>query len=260
MLDYEETITCELCGADIAPGCGEENYDGYICEDCMQKLSPFLDDLDILSTEDLQEQLVLRRENREKLNGFHPTRSFALPGMTEKIYLDDRSRTFLVTEDKNIGEENPDILSLDEVVDAVVEIEDGREKIGDHLYRYSYDLFFCISLDHSYLSEIRFALMEAPLQFESSEKSFLGFGGFDPETQPAYQAVMQFGEDLSDALMDAEEEPNRRYVLRHGEFSLGGSHQEQPEQKEETSVLCPWCGGRTRIDGSGCCEHCGGNL
>ena len=256
MLDYEEATACELCGAAIAPGAGEETYDGYICEGCRKKLSPFLTDLDILATEDLQEQLELRKGNLQKLLRFQPTRSFFLPGMEEKVYLDDRTRTFLVALGRNLREENPEILSLEDVLDAEVEIEDEREEIGDHLYRYSYDLSFRIDLDHSYLSEIRFPLNREPLQFESREKSFLGFGGFDPETQPAYQAVLQFGEDLSNALMDGEEEPNRRYGVKPGEFSLDAK---EPAQEENT-VECPWCGGRTHVDGSGCCEHCGGGL
>ena len=265
-MDLDEMFTCELCGKEINPEYAEEIYDGYICEECSLKLSPFMQELDIAEIEDLEEQISLREENQEKLESFRPTRSFYLPGMTEKIFLDDVSKTFLITDGFNLRQENPDIIPLNQVLDASVEVSDDREEIGDHLYNYTYDLQFRIELEHPYLTEITFALCPEPLSFESSEKSFMGFGGFDPEEEPSYRQSVDFGQDLSDALLDMEEEVNHKYDLKRGEFQLGESSCQ--EDKEENDVpaeegqvaVCPWCGCRTHVGSDFRCEHCGGNL
>ena len=260
----DEEYLCGLCGNPVDPETGTEYYDGWICEDCLAKLSPWIEDFEALDQDDLEEQLQLREENRKALKEFCPTRSFALPGMTEKIYLDDEKGTFLVTENRDILEENPDLFSLEEVIDASLQVDDDREKLGDHLYDYSYDLSFEIVLDHAYVDEIVFSLHPETLHFESEEKSFLGFGGFEPDEQPAYRAIAEFGQDLSDALTGMEEEINHRYDVRPGEFRLTeassqeASGEELPDSGEVT--VCPWCGVRTHVTGDLRCEHCGGNL
>ena len=272
----EDNYTCVLCGAETDEELGLEVGDGWICEDCAACLSPWVseEDLEFADTEDLEEQVSLREENQEKLEDFCPTRSFYLPGMTEKVYLDDETKTFIVTEDNNIRLENPDLITLEQVMDASVEVEDDREEIGDHLYLYSYNLSLHIELDHPYLSDILFPLHAEPLTFESSEKSFLGFGGFDPEEMPAYQSLASFGQDLADALTDCEEEINHRYDVRPGEFNLGQElsyeeeeDQELPEEEpasdgpaEGDVITCPWCGCRTHVGKNFRCESCGGSL
>ena len=270
-MNQDKICSCVLCGEETDEEFGLEVYDGWICENCAARLSPWIseEDLELAETEDLEEQLRLREENQSLLEDFTPTRSFYLPGMTEKIYLDDESRRFLITEDLNILEENPDIISLDDVTDASVAVEDDRQEIGDHLYEYSYLLSVELSLDHPYLSDLSFSLHQEPLTFESSEKSFLGFGGFDPEEEPTFQSIERFGQDLCDALTDCEEEINHKYDVRPGAFRLGSlpEDEEEPEEEMEEAdsgegdvVICPWCGCRTHVTGNFRCEHCDGNL
>ena len=265
-MEREENMDCVLCGTPVDPEYGEEVYDGWICEDCAQKLSPWVSDLEMLELEDLEEQLDMREENLELLKDFHPTRSFYLPGMSEKIFLDDENKRFLVTDGFDIRRENPDIISLDEVVDAEVLVDEEREEIGDGLYQYSYNLSMDISLDHPYLEHIDFLLNAEPLVYESEKKPFLGFGGFDPSEEEGYQYVEGFGYDIFEALMGTEEEINHRYDVRPGEFQLGEipEPEEEPEKTEVPvageSMVCPWCGSRTRINEDYRCEHCGGNL
>ena len=273
-MDMEEELLCELCGEPVDEEYGAETGDGWICEDCASLLSPWMEDLEFTDTEDLEDQIAAREQNLEDLQDFVPTRSFYIPGMDYKLFLDDETGRFLVTEGFHILDENPDILSLEDVMDASVEVEDQREDLQDDLYLYSYNLYMHIELDHPYLSNILIPLNREPLTFESSEKSFLGFGGFDPSEEVSYRNLEDFGQDLSDALLGLEEEINHRYDVKPGEFCLDQDESEEDDPEEESDpedspaeapgegdvVICPWCGCRTHVTRNFRCEHCDGNL
>ena len=117
------------------------------------------------------------------------------------------------------------------------------------------------------MGDISFPLNEQPLEYMSQEKGFLGFGGFDPEGQEDYDALMALGEKIENVLYSEDDgTDDEKYRVNPRDFALrvepqvgvqlDGDNRFSPDQV----VICPWCGSKTRVTGSFCCEHCGGNL
>ena len=262
---------CVLCGNPIDPEVDMEVMSGYLCEDCVLKTSPWFEEFQYAETEDLRNQIRLRQENLDRLRDFVPSRCF---GEETMVVVDDSHKTFMVTSEYDLSLENPELISVSDVIDCSVTVEQEREDLGDKTYCYSYQFVVDIDLNHPYLDHICFPLNEEPLSYESQEKSFLGFGGFDPEEEPDYQQLQDVAQAIEDVLNDLEDPEDRtaEFDCDPEDFYVGdGETEEDPEEEdgeEETSdpqdpfagmVICPWCGCRTRVD-SGVCTHCGGGL
>lgn len=258
-MSHSQQVTCELCGKTIGPSGNYELLDGYLCQECADQLSPWFNEFDMAEPEELEEQIRLREENQEKIPDFHPTRKF---GDQIKVVVDDQAKTFVVTDSTDLWEDNPDIISFDECINCSVDVQKDCAEIGRKRYRYTYDFQVTLDLDHAYLSEITFPLNAETLAYESSEKSFLGMGGFDPGDQEDYLHYARMGETLENVLMDLEDDQDStdEYDVQAGEFLVDGAGLEEVDTLPGETVVCPWCGCRTRVTEDFHCENCGGNL
>lgn len=271
----EEQEVCRLCGREVYEDSAVEILDGYICEECSCRLSPWFKGQDMAEIEELESQIQAREENFEALRDFHPTRQF---GDGPMVLVDDDAKTFVALKDCCLEDENPEIIPIQDVIDCSVDVEEEREKIGSGLYRYSYQFYVKIDLDHPYLDEIAFYLNEDPLCYESEEKSFLGLGGFDPENEEDYQYLARMSSTLEDVLNDLEDPDDRtdEYDIdpeafestdeedyeddSEEEYDENEDYEEESENSEDSFIRCPWCGSRIRADYEGNCPHCGGSL
>ena len=69
---------CDICGEKIGLLGNRKLSDGNLCKDCAAKLSPWFTERKQSTVEEIREQLRLREENRQKLAGFHPTRTIGV--------------------------------------------------------------------------------------------------------------------------------------------------------------------------------------
>lgn len=256
---------CDFCGQEIRSVVNTELLDGHICPDCAALLSPwFTEDLDCMEVDEIRQQLEGRERNRRQLKSFHPTRKFGYPTM---VVVDDDAQTFVVTDSKDLLGTNPDILRIQDVDYCMSDVHKDRSEIGPKRYRYSYTFKMDIGVEHPYIDEITYALNEEPLQYESTEKGFLGMGGFDPEGEPDYDDLAALAEKIENVLTGEDDgTDDEKYRVQKGEFDGRPQKQEESLSDEDGRIAagkvvnCPWCGCKTPVNDKFVCVHCGGPL
>lgn len=216
---------CDICGEKIGLLGNRKLSDGNLCKDCAAKLSPWFTERKQSTVEEIREQLRLREENRQKLAGFHPTRTI---GVDTKVYVDEPGKTFIVTGAKDIMKANPDLIRMDQVADCQMDIRHTRtelkrenaqgEKVSydPPVYEYDYTFWMEISvIGHPYIGSIRFRLNDRDITIRSeARRSLLGMPTDDihPEFNVEYReylematlivAVMKLGSDPQAAAAD----------------------------------------------------------
>lgn len=216
---------CDICGEKIGLLDNRKLSDGNLCKDCAAKLSPWFTERKQSTVEEIREQLRLREENRQKLAGFHPTRTI---GVDTKVYVDEPGKTFIVTGAQDIMKANPDLIRMDQVADCQMDIRHTRtelkrenaqgEKVSydPPVYEYDYTFWMEISvIGHPYIGSIRFRLNDRDITIRSeARRSLLGMPTDDihPEFNVEYReyletatlivAVMKLGSDPQAAAAD----------------------------------------------------------
>lgn len=216
---------CDICGEKIGLLGNRKLSDGNLCKDCAAKLSPWFTERKQSTVEEIREQLRLREENRQKLAGFHPTRTI---GVDTKVYVDEPGKTFIVTGAQDIMKANPDLIRMDQVADCQMDIRHTRtelkrenaqgEKVSydPPVYEYDYTFWMEISvIGHPYIGSIRFRLNDRDITIRSeARRSLLGMPTDDihPEFNVEYReylematlivAVMKLGSDPQAAAAD----------------------------------------------------------
>lgn len=209
---------CDICGEKIGLLGNRKLSDGNLCKDCAAKLFPWFTERKQSTVEEIREQLRLREENRQKLAGFHPTRTI---GVDTKVYVDEPGKTFIVTGAQDIMKANPDLIRMDQVADCQMDIRHTRtelkrenaqgEKVSydPPVYEYDYTFWMEISvIGHPYIGSIRFRLNDRDITIRSeARRSLLGMPTDDihPEFNVEYReylematlivAVMKIGSD-----------------------------------------------------------------
>ncbi len=160
---------CDICGDEIGLLGNKKLADGNLCKHCAEKLSPYFDDRRNSTVEEIARQLRYREENAKRLVDFHPT---LMLGMKTKIYLDEEKGAFLVSyrNDWRVG--NPDIISLNSVVDCTYRVIENRSEVKDKTpegryvsynpprYTYSYQFLITIAVDTPWFQSISFELTD----------------------------------------------------------------------------------------------------
>lgn len=216
---------CDICGEKIGLLGNRKLSDGNLCKDCAAKLSLWFTERKQSTVEEIREQLRLREENRQKLAGFHPTRTI---GVDTKVYVDEPGKTFIVTGAQDIMKANPDLIRMDQVADCQMDIRHTRtelkrenaqgEKVSydPPVYEYDYTFWMEISvIGHPYIGSIRFRLNDRDITIRSeARRSLLGMPTDDihPEFNVEYReylematlivAVMKIGSDPQAAAAD----------------------------------------------------------
>ncbi len=160
---------CDICGEKIGLLGNRKLDDGNLCKDCARKLSPFFTGRRRATVESIREHLQYREENERELSTFHPTRVL---GNETKIYLDEAAGRFVVSGMTDWRSANPDLISLSQVMNVDVAIEEHREELYQKTedgkresynpprYKVEYEFTMRLQVDSPWFQEISFELTQ----------------------------------------------------------------------------------------------------
>lgn len=266
---------CDVCGEKISLLGNKKLADGNLCKNCEAKLSPWFSERKQSTLQEIKEQLAYREENKEAVRVFHTTRTL---GRNTKVLIDEDAKKFMVTSAGNLENANPDVLDFSQVTGCDVDVkehkneEKRKDKDGNMVsynpprYKYSYDFYMSIYVNHPYFNEISFRINSSAVEtgahsvYEQPQLNTIqrgtGLGDTLMKTVVAamdnqstykvanaeYQDNMNIAEDIKSTLMQARQEI-RDEIKR----------QNAPKR----TIVCPYCGATTTPDSAGCCEYCG---
>jgi len=277
---------CDFCGGEIGLFGNRKLEDGNMCKECAQKLSPWFSDRRSSTVAEIKEQLEYREANREKVAAFRTTRTL---GDSMKILLDEDAGTFMVTDQRNLQEANPDVLAFSDVTGCVLDIDEDRTEImredrdGNEIsynpprYTYEYDFYITIQVRNPYFDEIRFRLNDSTVEIEQNQAVRMGMGGPGGRApgmnrMPGGPGMNRMGAGPGMGHMAGSINPEMNIEYRRyremGEEIRAALLQIRQQTRDEAvaaaapkaAVTCPYCGATTMPDASGCCEFCGGAL
>jgi len=252
LFDVFKKKECSICGGEIGLLGNRKLADGNMCKHCAAKLSPWFEDRRESSIEEIHEQLRYREQNKEAVAAFHATDSY---GKIKKLLMDEDARKFCVAEERDLSD-NPDILDYSQLLGCEIDIDERRneEKTKDkegHLvsyrpprYKYYYDFFVKLRVEHPYFDEMKFKLN--PYSIETTHgQAVPEFRKPDPGLNMEYHECEEMARDIKAAVLRARQA--QRVAARE-------------EAKPKAVVTCPNCGATTTPDAKGCCEYCGGSV
>lgn len=226
---------CDICGEKIGLIGNKKLDDGNMCKKCAKKLSPWFSDRRSSSISDIKEQLAYREDNKKKISAFNITRRL---GESPRVLLDDAKGKFMVSYDDNYIDENPDVLSISDVVDCILDIDERKTEImrqdkdGKEIsymirrYDYSYDFNMIIKVRNAYFDEISFSLNSYRV---------------DGNSRSEYENYNQIGEEICMAL--SREDSN--------------TYGNDTKTSTKGPGFCSYCGAATKGDGGSYCSSCG---
>ena len=111
-------------------------------------------------------------------------------------------------------------------------------------YKYSYDFFVLLRVEHPYFDQMKFKLN--PYSIETTNgQAVPEFRKPDPGLDMEYHQYEEMARDIKAAVLRARQA--QRMAARE-------------EAKPKAAVTCPNCGATTMPDEHGCCEYCGGSV
>ena len=238
---------CSVCGQKVGTLFHRKLEDGYLCKDCTAKLSPFFSERRSSTAEEIRRQLEYREDNRQKLEGFHITRTL---GRDMKVHLDEDARKLVITRARDIQAENPDLLDFDQITGVDVDVNESqseyrrRDSEGKMIsyvpprYTFSAGLRVIIHVNSPWFDSITVPIassvtLNAGNPLPASMRPV-------PASNREFAECLQVAEEIRRILTDAREAGRAEAV------------------KPKKAVICPCCGATTIPDAAGCCEYCGG--
>ena len=272
-----EKKNCDICGGEIGLLGNRKLDDGNLCKNCAAKLSPWFSERRHSTVAQIKEQLDYREANLEEVKKFHTTRSL---GTDKKILIDEDARKFVITSARDLVAANPDVIDFSQVTGCIFDIDEDRDEImtqdkegksvsyDPKRYKYSYDFYITVQVNHPYFDEMKFKLnnhsvntgenriggMRSSQQIDNFGKSTAGavlggvIGALNAMSNtnmgymsPEYEQYKQMGEEIKAILTGARE------AVR-------------AEAAPKRAVICPYCNATTVPDANGRCEYCGGSI
>ena len=114
---------CDICGEKIGLLGNRKLDDGNLCKECAKKLSTWFEERRHSTVEDIKQQLEYREANKEKVQNFRITRRITTKKYT--VFLDETQGNFTIAHNLDT-KENPDILSLSDVVQCNMDVKQDR--------------------------------------------------------------------------------------------------------------------------------------
>lgn len=191
---------CSICGKDLGIFIDNKLADGYLCNECRSKLSPWFNFSRQLRLGEVSEQLAFREENKELVEAFNVT---AAVGEDTTIYIDEDKLQLCVTSSTNIRQANPDILDFGQISGFTTDISEHRteaKKKGDDgkmvsydppRYDYEYDVHFIIFVNHPYFNQMKFKVNQSDIEIKyvPEEEQVAKVYHFDDRRTPASRYV-----------------------------------------------------------------------
>ena len=265
LFDMFKKKNCDLCGGEIGLLGNRKLEDGNCCKHCANKLSRWFDERRHSTVAQIRDQLTYRAENAEALKAFQPTKVI---GEENLVYIDEKTRRFFVASSQDYMDENPDILSFDQVLSCELDVDEHREEITREVtdkegntkqvsynpkrFLYQYNFEMKLRVNHPYFDDMDFRLNDRTLELESSGTSVgglfsYGVGTIDPTRDINYRSYVSMGEEIVQILTSREEAPAAAPVAQEPEAPVA-----------EGPKVCPNC--NAPADGSKFCQYCGSKL
>ncbi len=273
---------CDICEEKIGLLGNRKLEDGNLCKNCAKKLSPFFSERRHSTVDEIRGQLAYREENRMRLDGFHPDRSF---GRNEKVYIDTASGAFIVSRYSDWRDENPDLISLSQVIGCDTDVREHREeqyykdsegnrkRYEPPRYEYDYSFHITIQVDSPWFSEIDLELSEGRRpdsrysqlyhdyeteMYELSNALTRKYApqqtGFTPsqnyaQKQPVQQPAYTVAQTANGWSCSCGTVNKGKFCMECGSPKPAGAIQYrcdkcgwEPEEKDNTPRFCPQCG------------------
>ena len=261
-----EKERCAVCEAEAGVLSRRRIEDGYLCSACARKLSPYFEGRRHATSAQIKEQLAYREENKKAVAEFNATRTIEVAtlgkavasgrGATSggavasggaatsgsvkgtRVILDEDAGTFIVTDNPEWYDANPDVFDLGQVTGCDYEVDENRTEVlrkngrGKEVsynpprFDSTYDFHVTIHLEHPYVTTIRFKANQEPIEHRDSAE---------------FQRVEEACRQIREALTQTGEGP-------------------RVEEVPKAPVQCPHCMATTMLDAHGCCEYCGSQL
>jgi len=253
---------CDVCGGKIRFLSNRKLEDGNLCKDCAEKLSPWFSDRRHAAVDDIKAQLADREANRRRVSAFEASRTL---GEGNLLCVDEGKGQFMVRRNGEGLSSNPDVLSLAQVAQCEVEIEDSKTEekqrnsegkmvsYSPSRYTYRYTFYLHIRLNHPYLDDIRFRINRNAVEIKTGVPvsmpgilSALHVATADdprPQQNPDYQRYQALGLEMRRALLNQSEEAPAA-----------------PAFAADEKTKCPGCAAEVYPDENGCCPYCGTRL
>ena len=234
-----EKKNCGICGKELGLLGKRKLEDGYLCKDCIAKLSPFFSERRHSTVDEIAQQLEYREANKDRVAAFHVTRTL---GEYTKVLLDEDGGAFIVTSSRRWQDENPDVIDFSSVTGCRVDVDENQNEVmrersdGSYVsynpprYEIFYDVDVIINVDNPYFDEI---------------KIDIDCGTVNENNQGPIRNAERTAEEIRDALV------NVRQASRDAAAAA---------KAPKTAVTCPHCRATTIPDASGRCEYCGGAI
>lgn len=264
---------CSICGGEIGLLGNRKLEDGNCCKECAGKLSPWFDDRRHSTVEQIRQQLKYREENREKLAGFRPAKTYGEDCELKVELLNGVPNRFVVARTDNYMEENADLIAFKDVTSFNIDIDEQERELmrsnseGEEVsyspprYEYSYDFRAEIFTTNPYCDDIRFCLNRNSVELETVKGGPhpglkplpLNKRNFDPMLYPEYRQYKNLCEELEE-------------LFRAGmQGTPVGGYAQAPVQPAAPAPaapagprFCSNCG--APADGSKFCQSCGSRL
>jgi hypothetical protein len=229
---------CDFCGEKIGLLGNRKLADGNMCKDCFKKASPYLTGRKEFAVAEMKQHLEEREANKAKVASINPTSTY---GTGTKVYVDENQGLWFVSSDKNWRNDNPDILTIEQVTGVLVdvdedkreqyrELQDGKqESYNPPRYEYSYTFSVTINVNTPWFSEIEFRVGDR----------------IDSRTSPEFRFAEEQARKIEEALSSVH---------------AGVREQAVAANAPKVAVTCPFCQATTTPDENGRCEFCGGAI
>ena len=255
---------CSICNSKIGLLGNRKLEDGNLCGDCAKKLSPYFSDRKNSTVAEIQEQLDYREANKEVVKSLHITNTL---GEQYKIYIDEDAQKFVVSSDRKWIDSNPDVIDFSMVTGVNFNVSESKteEKKDDGngnrisynppRYRYRYDFYITLTVNHPYFSEMKFRVNSRTVEIEHD-----GRRAYDPFDNTQYVNYNKMCEEIKSTLTNAHKSVRQRAAAemeaaRRAEEAAKAAAIEAAKPKP--AVVCPHCLATTIPDANGRCEYCG---
>lgn len=265
-----EKKVCSVCGNDIGLLGNRKLSDGNCCKACAAKLSPWFEDRRESTVVQIKEQLAYRARNAEELKSFNVAQVI---GEYEKVFVekvDGIPTRFFVTSASDYLDENPDIISLLDVLSCTIDIDESEDEIMredkdgnsvsynpprfEHHYNFYIDM---VIRNNPYFDSIRFNVNDNDVTLETvssraSAEMRRGSMGAPAMYNPAANREAERYNDY--------EQMCKRICQLVEDAKNGVQAQKDAAAAAESAKpqFCPACGAPS--DGGQFCQFCGSRL
>ena len=263
ILDVFEKKECAICGKEIGLLGNRKLADGNMCKECASKLSVFFSDRKQSTVEQIKQQLAYREENAAALTHFNPTR--IIDGIT-KLYIDEVGRRFIITRTTNYRNDNPDIISFDQVlaIDTDVcetkteiykeERDDKGRRVSYNPPRYNYEYTFTIEMkvNSPWFDDISFEVRDGDRAVNRFNTTYEKYQSMCDEIRFAIRPDLYPLPEKKEKAEEKKEETPKQEEVPDGKWKCTcGS------VNDESALFCPKCGKKKPEEMKWFCPKCG---